>query len=588
MALTDRDKEIIKGLVERGEKIPSKYKFELFDEAQDVELIWNGKSSEVTNVVLPFQSIEQIDDPRSDVASQPDLFGADKTGRQNDGWTNKLIWGDNKLVLSSLKNGPLRKQIENAGGLKLIYIDPPFDVGADFSFDVEVGEGESLTKEPSIIEEIAYRDTWGAKPSSYLTMMYERLRLMHSLLSDDGSIYVHCDWRVNSALRLVLDEIFGSENFRNEVIWLYRGYEHTKTHWNRKHDSLLFYSKSDSNNIFNYLNVLDELSEVTLGKYKYQDEKGKYRLRGRNISGSAFKQKTDLTHDDESKFPDLIYRQYLTEGTLPRDWFLIDYINQVSNERLDYATQKPEALLERIIKASSNEGDLILDPFCGCGTTVAVAERLKRRWIGIDITHLSITLMQKRLESSFQTDLSSYEVHGVPKDFESAEMLAETDPYQFQFWAITQLDSEAKPYKGGQKGPDKGVDGYIMFWDEGVDKKPKKIVIQIKGGKNIGRPHIQQLSGVMQSEQAVMGVYLCLDKPKKTMIEEAAESGFYTSPSNGKAYPKIQIITMRELMEHTKQVNYPKGFVKKDFYAQSPHQEKTKQDEGNLFERENG
>lgn len=222
MNLTDREKEIIKGHIDRGEPLPAKYKLMLFEDAPEVELIWQGKSSEVTSAVLPFQSIEQIDEPRKKAMDQvAALFGADGRGRQSSGWTNKLIWGNNNLVLSSLKNGPMRRQIEDAGGLKLIYIDPPFDVGADFSVDIEVGDGEILTKEPSVIEELAYRDTWGRGTDSYLAMMYERLLLMRDLLSRDGSIYVHCDWRVSSPIRLLLDEVFGLESFRNEIYWYY-------------------------------------------------------------------------------------------------------------------------------------------------------------------------------------------------------------------------------------------------------------------------------------------------------------------------------------------------------------------------------
>lgn len=192
----------------------------LFGERHEAELIWPGKTHELTSVVLPFQSIEQIDEPRSEAApAQSDLFQMDQaTGRQTGGWTHKLIWGDNKLVLSSLKKGPLRREIENAGGLKLVYIDPPFDVGADFSFDVEIG-GDVLTKEPSAVEDIAYRDTWGRGRDSYLTMLYERLALIHTLLVNDGSILVHCDYRVNSSVRLILDEIFGESRQVNEIIW---------------------------------------------------------------------------------------------------------------------------------------------------------------------------------------------------------------------------------------------------------------------------------------------------------------------------------------------------------------------------------
>ena len=216
MILSDNEKRDVIKYLESGKPLPEKYRFLLFDDTREVELLWNGKTNEVTNTVLPFQVIEQIDEPRSDekIGLQSTLF--DDSGRQLTGWTNKLIWGDNKLILSSLANGPMRKDIEAQGGLKLIYIDPPFDVGADFSMDITIGDGneeESFVKKPSVIEEIAYRDTWGKGSDSFIAMIYERLKLMHNLLADDGSIYVHCDWRVNSYLRLVLDEIFGTDRF---------------------------------------------------------------------------------------------------------------------------------------------------------------------------------------------------------------------------------------------------------------------------------------------------------------------------------------------------------------------------------------
>jgi len=193
MTLTDREKEQLKAMIDAGQPLPPRYKAVLFDQPHEAELIWPGKTQAVTNVVLPFQSIEQIDEPRAGTqAGTTDLFAFDQdTGRQTGGWTNKLIWGDNKLILASLKNGPLRREIEAAGGLKLVYIDPPFDVGADFSFDVEVGEN-TFTKAPTLLEEIAYRDTWGKGSDSFITMIYERLALIHGLLSDNGSLYGAC------------------------------------------------------------------------------------------------------------------------------------------------------------------------------------------------------------------------------------------------------------------------------------------------------------------------------------------------------------------------------------------------------------
>ena len=184
-----------------------------------MELVWNGKTSEICNIVLPFQIIEQVDEPRAekqaDTGLQGDLF--DTRGRQKAGWTNKLIWGDNKLILSSLKNGPIREEIENGGGIKLIYIDPPFDVGADFSMDIEIGE-DTFTKKPNVLEALAYNDTWGKGTDSFIAMIYERLVLMRDLLAEDGSIYVHCDDRMNSHIRLILNEVFGRNNFRSDLV----------------------------------------------------------------------------------------------------------------------------------------------------------------------------------------------------------------------------------------------------------------------------------------------------------------------------------------------------------------------------------
>ena len=270
MKLSDIEKRDVIKYLEAGKSLPEKYRFLLFDDEREVELVWNGKTNEVTNVVLPFQVIEQIDEPRSDgkINMQNTLF--DTTGRQISGWTNKLIWGDNKLILSSLKNGPLRKEIEAQGGLKLIYIDPPFDVGADFSMDIKIGDDEheeSFTKKPSVIEEIAYRDTWGKGGDSFIAMIYERLKLMYDLLAEDGSIYVHCDYRVNSHMRLILDEIFGKDNFINEIIWCYTSGGKSVRMFAKKHDMVLLYSKSDKY-IFNEDKIRIPYSEKTLANYK--------------------------------------------------------------------------------------------------------------------------------------------------------------------------------------------------------------------------------------------------------------------------------------------------------------------------------
>src|SRR6202171_2840452 len=214
--LSEAERRDLVTLIQQGKAFPEKYRFILFEDKREVELVWNGKTRDVCTTVLPFQTLEHIDEPRTETKTQEDLF--DSRGRQQRGWTNKLIWGDNKLILSSLKAGPLRQQIEDAGGLKLIYIDPPFDVGADFSMDIEIG-GETFHKEANLLEQIAYRDTWGRGADSFMAMIYERLILMRDLMSEEGSVYVHCDWRLNSDIRLVLDEVFGADRFNAEITW---------------------------------------------------------------------------------------------------------------------------------------------------------------------------------------------------------------------------------------------------------------------------------------------------------------------------------------------------------------------------------
>jgi DNA modification methylase len=364
MTLTDREKEQLKAMIDAGQPLPPRYKAVLFDQPHEAELIWPGKTQAVTNVVLPFQSIEQIDEPRAGTqAGTTDLFALDqRTGRQTGGWTNKLIWGDNKLILASLKNGPLRREIEAAGGLKLVYIDPPFDIGADFSFDVEVGDN-TFTKAPTLLEEIAYRDTWGKGSDSFITMIYERLALIHGLLSDNGSLYVHCDWRVNAYMRLCLDEIFGKDRHQNEIIWCYKSGGAGSSGFSKKHDTIFRYSKT-STAIFNQTTQKSYvLPSGNKNVTYYKDEQGTYTL------------------------------------VKVKDWW--DDIGMISTApgagRVGYPTQKPNGLLERIIASSSNPGDLVADFFVGSGTTLEVAEKLGRKWIGCDLGRFAIHTSRKRL-----------------------------------------------------------------------------------------------------------------------------------------------------------------------------------------------
>jgi adenine-specific DNA-methyltransferase len=443
LSLSEREREEIRGYLDRGQKLPARYKALLFEQPHAAELIWPGKTTEVTNVVLPFQQIEQIDEPRKEGSDFADLFAWDqRTGRQTGGWTNKLIWGDNKLVLSSLKNGPLRRQIEAAGGLKLVYIDPPFDVGADFSFDLEVG-GENLRKEPSVIEEVAYRDTWGSGTESFLAMITERLNLIHDLLASDGSIYVHCDWRVQASLRLVLDEIFGSANFKNNLTWKRSdAHSHTQKRYDIVSDYIIFYTKSDS---YIWNPQYQPLSDKTVENWYNNIEEGtgrRYNLAdlvnpgvrpnlAYEYNGVPPPQKGWKFSREKMEALDakgliiksgktLKLKRYLDEskGTLLSDiWTDVSQIRGIGGEGQGYPTQKPEKLLTQLIMSSSNPGDLIADFFCGSGTTLAVAEKLGRKWIGCDLGRFAIHTSRKRL-IGVQRDLKT-----ANKPYRSFEIL---------------------------------------------------------------------------------------------------------------------------------------------------------------------
>ncbi|OGL77541.1 DNA methylase [Candidatus Uhrbacteria bacterium RIFCSPHIGHO2_12_FULL_57_11] len=368
MKLSPNEIRDICELLQKGKPLPEKYRFLLFGDKRELELVWDGKTDETTSVVLPFQTIEHIDEPRSEkeIKLQQQLF--DTAGRQVKGWADKLIWGDNKLIMSSLLYGPLRDEIEAQGGIKLIYIDPPFDVGADFSINLEIG-GEEFKKEPSVIEEIAYRDTWGRGADSFLSMIYERLQLMRDLLAEDGSIYVHCDWRVSTHLRLILDELFGNDNHQNEIIWHFVKGASGDDRFGRKHQTIYWYKKSQDGQIFNREAIGVPYSAETLARAR----RGEARYQ---VSAEVLEEK----------------------GKNPGDvWSDIHPLQGNSIENTGYGTQKPEALLERIIKASSNEGDLVADFFCGAGTTLAVAEKLGRKWIGSDLGRYAIHTYRKRL-----------------------------------------------------------------------------------------------------------------------------------------------------------------------------------------------
>jgi site-specific DNA-methyltransferase (adenine-specific)/adenine-specific DNA-methyltransferase len=436
--LSDQERRDLIKLIETGKPLPERYRFLLFDDKREVELTWAGKTRDVCTAVLPFQTLEHIDEPRKEGGTgvspvsgqsgmggppmsvfQPDLI--DTTGRQLKGWTNKLIWGDNKLILSSLKSGALRRQIEDAGGLKLIYIDPPFDVGADFSMDIEIG-GETFHKEPNILEQIAYRDTWGRGADSFIAMIYERLILMRDLMARDAIIYLHCDWHMSHYARAVLSEVFG--DFQNEIIWQkIRVVKAQAKSFGNIHDSIFVFSKGNAP-LFNRLQTaqepeyekkFDKTEPITGRRYQLvsmlQAGGGPARRFGEMVLEPGPGRHWIWSQDriDNAMAQGLIEftgpgkprkKQYLDESggrDIADIWDDIFPVNSQAIEDTGYATQKPETLLERIIRASSNPGDLVADFFCGSGTTAAVAEKLGRKWIATDLGKFGIHTTRKRL-----------------------------------------------------------------------------------------------------------------------------------------------------------------------------------------------
>ena len=426
--LTEQEQQEIIRFLEADKPPPDKFRFLLFEDKREVELVWNGKSSEVSSIVLPFQVIEQVDEPRAerpeDTSPQGLLF--DERGRQLKGRTSKLIWGDNKLILSSLKNGPLREEIEKQGGLKLIYIDPPFDVGADFSMDIEIG-GDTFTKRPNILEEIAYRDTWGKGADSFISMIYERLILMRDLLVEDGSIYLHMGPGVSHYIRAIMIELFGN-TVSGEITWQRTSSHGDSKWWGVINDDILFFTKSRT---YIWNNPKRPFTDkYTESHYSMVDEITGKRFSASSLTAAGTRQgetgKSWRGFDPNSikrhwgKLPSELDRLdaegriywpqkdggwpreklYLDERdgvAIPNLWDDIPPVNSQAKEDTRYDTQKPEALLERIIQASSKEGDLIADFFCGSGTTAAVAEKLGRKWIVSDLGKFAIHTTRKRL-----------------------------------------------------------------------------------------------------------------------------------------------------------------------------------------------
>ena len=441
---------------------------------------------------------------------------------------------------------------------------------------------------------------------AYLTMMAQRMVELHRVLKDTGSIYLHCDPTASHYLKLLMDSVFGAENFRNEIVWKRTGSHGGAKRWGPVHDLIMFYSSSEK---YNWIRTFQDYSTEYLDNYyRYEDNRGKYRLvtltgagtregdsgrewRGVDPTDSgrhwavplkalqlAYPDRVDLNHlstQDKLDLLDevgLIYwpprgsvpqqKRYADEGEgVPIQDIITDIqpIGAQARERLGYPTQKPEALLERIVSASSNEGDVVLDPFCGCGTAIAAAERLNRRWIGIDITHIAITLIRHRLQNTFKDELKPYEVLGQPQDAASAQALA-TDSensgrYQFEWWALGLVD--ARPAQDRKKGADSGIDGYINFFDDNTGKA-KRIVVQVKSG-HVTRNQVATLNSDRQREKAEIGLFITLQPPTRPMEAEAASAGLYTPEHFPDShYPRIQILTIEDLLNGTKRAEYPR------------------------------
>jgi site-specific DNA-methyltransferase (adenine-specific) len=507
---------------------------------------------------------------------------------------NALFYGDNLAVL--------RESIATES-VDLIYLDPPFNSNATYNVLFKSPAG---VDSPAQIE--AFEDTWhwGREAEdafdqvmrsgntnaadmlramrsflsendmmAYLAMMAVRLIELRRVLKSTGSIYLHCDPTASHYLKQILDGIFGTHHFRNELIWR-RGTPrgHAYTRYASSHDVIFYYAKSETC-VWNVEDAVkkydaDNLDEKTDEKYSLKDEAGRRYQLTSLINPNP--DRPNLTYDflgvrrvwrwtrermEEAYSAGLIvqprpgavprFKRYLDEqrGKAIGDvWDDIPPINSQAQERLGYPTQKPVALLERIISTSSNPGDVVLDPFCGCGTAVHAAQKLGRAWIGIDITHLAISLIERRLKDAFPG--IKFDVHGTPKDIDGARDLAIRDKYQFQWWAVSLID--AQPFAGKKKGADGGIDGLIYFRSDA--KSTERAIVSVKGGDNVGVPMIRDLKGVLDREKAPIGVFLTLAPPTKPMETEAASAGFYALGE--KKYPRLQIITIEQALAGAK------------------------------------
>lgn len=513
---------------------------------------------------------------------------------------NQLFFGDCLDVLRDLAD-------EHPQGIAdLIYLDPPFNSKRDYNLLFKTPKGHESDAQITAFEDSWH---WGEQAErefteilqqpntdvaemmralrsflgendmmAYLTMMANRLLVMHRVLKDTGSLYLHCDPTASHYLKIVLDGVFGATFFRNEIVWQRTA---TKGDARKKlgaiHDILLYYSKSMDPTL-NPVYLDKDADYQSRFRLDDGDGKGRYRLAPLDSPNP----RPNLTYEYKGYRPPekgwrvsrQVMEQLDVEGRLhfPRDmsgriskkhyideqpgrkvgdvWVDIPPLQASAAERLGYPTQKPQALLERIIATSSKEGDLVLDPFCGCGTAVHAAQKLGRHWIGIDITHLAITLIEKRMADAFPG--INFDVHGTPKDFGGASDLAARDKYQFQWWACSLVG--AQPYQGKKKGADGGIDGLIFFQDE--KSGSKKIVVSVKGGDHVSVTMIRDLKAVVEREKAQIGLFVTLAPPTKPMTTEAVAAGFYHSTHFGD-FPKIQILTIEGLLNGSERPRYP-------------------------------
>lgn len=495
---------------------------------------------------------------------------------------NHLYYGDNLDVL--------RREIGD-GTVDLVYLDPPFNSNANYNILFRSPTGDNADAQ---IE--AFEDTWHWNDRAedafdqvarsghtkafdllnamrgflgdndmmaYLSMMAVRLVELHRVLKPTGSLYLHCDPTASHYLKLLLDGVFGPINIGNEIIWKRTGAHSDSTRMGAIHDVIFYYRRGEQPVWNKVYQAYDEAYVQT--HYRRVDARGR-RYRTDNatalgLSGGGYTyewngvtkiwryplERMQSLHDagrlhyTRSGTPE--YIRYLDEMAgvpLQSIWSDIAPLNSQAQERLGYPTQKPLALLERIIAASSNEGDVVLDPFCGCGTAVHAAQKLHRQWIGIDVTHLAISLIEKRMQAAFPG--VAFTVEGTPKDLASAEDLARRDKYRFQWWAVSMVD--AMPYGGRKKGADGGINGIIYFKPDG--RRTERALVSVKGGEHVGVPMIRDLHSAMTREKATAAVFVTRSLPTKPMEREAAAAGRFTAPATGKSYPRLQIITLAE------------------------------------------